>query len=203
MAGGFPRVLFPPLWCFPPTVSGWGSVWVGLTPRDDLASTGFHDCLQRTVRQPRPTRPRLATGARPSVPHHHPIRPRRARPTSRPTSEPMFCRGQKATMPVVLQARIGRVVYQVKYGTCSLQNIDPLRGRLAFTRYPFTSGLLCANQLSFYPPRPPAWPTLVQYYCTIITQYKIPFPTSRLYAIRHTILVITISCKGQETGHCY
>jgi len=86
LAGGFPRVLFPPLWCFPPAVSGWGSVWVGLTPRDDLASTGFHDCHQRTVRQPRPTRPRLATGARPSVPHHHPIRPRRARTTSRPTS---------------------------------------------------------------------------------------------------------------------
>jgi len=79
-------VLFPSLWCFPPAVSGWGSVWVGLTPRDDLASTGFHDCHRRTVRQPRPTRPRLATGAHPSVPHHHPIRPRRARTTSRPTS---------------------------------------------------------------------------------------------------------------------
>jgi len=88
LAGGFPRVLFlfPPLWCFPPAVSGWGSVWVGLTPHDDLASTGFHDCHQRTVRQPRPTRPRLATGARPSVPHHHPVLPRRARTTSRPTS---------------------------------------------------------------------------------------------------------------------
>jgi len=37
LAGGFPRVLFPPcavspLCCFPPAVSGWGSVWVGLTP---------------------------------------------------------------------------------------------------------------------------------------------------------------------------
>jgi len=32
LKGGFPRVLFPPLWCFPPAVSGWGSVWVGLTP---------------------------------------------------------------------------------------------------------------------------------------------------------------------------
>jgi len=74
------------VWCFPPAVSGWGFVWVGLTPHDDIASTGFHDCRQRTVRQPRPTRPRLATGARPSVPHHHPMRPRRARTTSRPTS---------------------------------------------------------------------------------------------------------------------
>ena len=90
LAGGFPRVLFPPVWCFPPAVSGWGSVWVGLTPRDDLASAGFHDCHQRTVRQPRPTRPRLATGTRPSVPHHHPIRPRCARTTSRPTS-PCSC----------------------------------------------------------------------------------------------------------------
>jgi len=38
LAGGFPRVLFSPcavspLWCFPPAMSGWGSVWVGLTPR--------------------------------------------------------------------------------------------------------------------------------------------------------------------------
>ena len=66
------------------------SVWLGLCvgrvdPTHDPVSTGFHDCLQRTVRQPRPTRPRLATGARPSVSHHHPIRPRRAGPTSRPT----------------------------------------------------------------------------------------------------------------------
>ena len=68
LAGGFPRVLFPPLWCFPPAVSGWGSVWVGLTPLGDLASTGFHDCHQRTVRQPRPTRPRLATARAPACP---------------------------------------------------------------------------------------------------------------------------------------
>jgi len=27
-----PCAVFP-LWCFPPPVSGWGSVWVGLTPR--------------------------------------------------------------------------------------------------------------------------------------------------------------------------
>jgi len=47
------------------------------------------------------------------------------------------------------------------------------------------------------PPRLPALPTLVQYDCTIIGQYKTPLPTSRLYAVHHTILVITISCKGQ------
>ena len=44
--------------------------------------------------------------------------------------------------------------------------------------------------LSF--PRPPALPTLVQYYRTIIGQYTTPLPTSRLYAIHHTVLVITI-----------
>jgi len=29
----FPPCAVSPLWCFPPAVSGWGSVWVGLTPR--------------------------------------------------------------------------------------------------------------------------------------------------------------------------
>jgi len=68
---------------------------------------------------------------------------------------------------------------------------------VAFTRDSFTSRLLCTNQPSFYSSRPPAWPTLVQYYCTSMTRYKTPLPTSRLYAIRRTMLVITISCKGQ------
>ena len=68
---------------------------------------------------------------------------------------------------------------------------------LAFTRYSFTSRLLCTNQASFHSPRPPALPTLLQYYCTILGQYTTPLPTSRLYAIHHTIFVITISCKGQ------
>jgi len=52
------------------------------------------------------------------------------------------------------------------------------------------------------PPPPPALPTLLQYYCPIIEQYTTPPPNSRLYAIHHTILVITISCKGQ-TGMVY
>jgi len=47
------------------------------------------------------------------------------------------------------------------------------------------------------PPRPPALPTRVQYYCTIIGQYTTPPPNSRLYAMHHIILVITISFKGQ------
>jgi len=72
------------------------------------------------------------------------------------------------------------------------------RGRiLAFTRYWFTLRLVCTNQPSFHSPRLPALPTLVQHYCTIIGQYTTPLPTSRVYVIHHTILVITISCKGQ------
>jgi len=31
----------------------------------------------------------------------------------------------------------------------------------------------------------------------MIAQYKTPLPTSRLYVIHHSILVVTISCKGQ------
>jgi len=68
---------------------------------------------------------------------------------------------------------------------------------LAFTRYSFASRLLCTNQSHRFIAPPPASAHTIGYHCTIITQYKIPFPTSRLYAIRHTILVITISCKGQ------
>ena len=70
---------------------------------------------------------------------------------------------------------------------------------LAFTIYSITSRLLCTNQPSLHSPRPPALPTLVQHYCTSIGQYTTPLPTSRWYAIHYTILVITISCKGQLT----
>ena len=56
---------------------------------------------------------------------------------------------------------------------------------------------LCTNQPSVDSPRPPALRTLVQYYCTIIGQYTTPPLNSRLDAMHHTILVITISCKGQ------
>ena len=58
---------------------------------------------------------------------------------------------------------------------------------------------MCTDQQSFHPPRQPtALPTLVQYYCTPIGQYTTPPPNSRAYAIHRTILVITISCKGQS-----
>jgi len=68
---------------------------------------------------------------------------------------------------------------------------------LAFPRYSFTSGLMCTNQPSFNSPRPPALPTLVQYYCTTTGQYTPSPPTSRFHAIHHIILETTISCKGQ------
>ena len=76
--------------------------------------------------------------------------------------------------------------------------IEPIRCRLAFTRYSFTSKLLCKSESSFHWPSPSALPTLVQDYCTTIGQYTTPPPTSRLYAIHHTIMVIKISCKGQR-----
>jgi len=55
-------------------------------------------------------------------------------------------------------------------------------GGLAFARYSFTSRLLCTNQPSFHSPRPPALPTLMQYYWTIVGQYTPSLPTSRVYA---------------------
>jgi len=61
----------------------------------------------------------------------------------------------------------------------------------------FTSRMLCKNQPSFHSPSPSALPTLLQYYCTAIAQYTTPPPTTLLYAIHHTQLVLAISCKGQ------
>ena len=45
---------------------------------------------------------------------------------------------------------------------------------LAFTRYGFTSRLLCTNQSSVYCPLPPALRALLQYYCTSMEQYTTP-----------------------------
>jgi len=47
-------------------------------------------------------------------------------------------------------------------------------------------------------PRPPALPTRLQYDCKTFPQQTTPLPTLLLYAIHHTILVITILCKGQS-----
>jgi len=43
----------------------------------------------------------------------------------------------------------------------------------------------------------PALSTLVQYYRATLGQYTTPPSDPRVYAIHHTTLVITISCKGQ------
>jgi len=56
---------------------------------------------------------------------------------------------------------------------------------------------VCKNQSSLYDPRPVALPTLLQYYYATFAQYMTPPPTFTLYAIYHTILVMTISCKGK------
>jgi len=50
-----------------------------------------------------------------------------------------------------------------------------LEPALSFTRYSFTSRLLCTNQPSVHSPRPPALLTLVQYYCTAIGQNTTPY----------------------------
>jgi len=48
-------------------------------------------------------------------------------------------------------------------------------------------------------PRALALPALLQYYCVTFAQDMTPPPTLPLYAIHHTILVMTISCKGEST----
>jgi len=68
---------------------------------------------------------------------------------------------------------------------------------LAFTRYCFNSSRLCTSQSSFHSYSAPALPTMLQYSCMAIGQYTTPPSTSLWYAIHHTILAITISCKGQ------
>jgi len=54
------------------------------------------------------------------------------------------------------------------------------RCALAFTRYSFTSKLLCTNQSSYYCPPPLALPTPLQYDCTTIAQYTPPPPPPRV-----------------------
>jgi len=59
---------------------------------------------------------------------------------------------------------------------------------LAFTRYCYTSMLLCTIQSSVHWPLPPALPALLQYRCTSIAQYTTPSQPPVLYAIHHIIL---------------
>jgi len=81
---------------------------------------------------------------------------------------------------------------------------------LAFTRYSFTSKLYCGSQIILLLPLPPtckAYPLaiLLHDHCAIY----VPPPPPALYAIHHTILVITYRVKAkaalpplvQSTGH--
>ena len=87
--------------------------------------------------------------------------------------------------------------------------------RLAFTRYSFTSRLLCTNQPSFHSPRPPALPTLMQYYCATIGQYmtppsNIPFVYHAPYNIGHNNIMyrpshrsVHINPHGPSSSHTH
>jgi len=62
---------------------------------------------------------------------------------------------------------------------------------LAFTRYSFSSKLLCTGEPSLSCPSLSALPTLLQYYCaTFAVNPSMPPPTLPLCAIHHTILVM-------------
>ena len=104
--------------------------------------------------------------------------------------------GRSRGVPVSKHSQI-RIGYTRGGGGVSGSS-SPAQWGLAFTRYSFTSRLLCTNRFIYHSPRPPALPTLVQYYCTTIGQYTTPLPTSRLYTIHHTRLVMSISCEGQS-----
>ena len=68
---------------------------------------------------------------------------------------------------------------------------------LAFTRYAFTSRLLCRNQPSLYCLLPPASPTRLQYYCNTNVQYSTPFrpPICTLYTIQYCALQYRVKAK--------
>ena len=71
---------------------------------------------------------------------------------------------------------------------------------LAFKTYSFTFRLLCTNQPTSPPPCPPALPTLVQYYCTLIAYWTIYDSPSDLPFICYTPYNIgnnNIEEKGQ------
>jgi len=74
---------------------------------------------------------------------------------------------------------------------------------LAFTRYCFTSRILCTNPSSYYcPPLLASLSTLLQYYCTTFAQYTTPPDPPCVCDTPYTILVITISCEGQIKQRC-
>jgi len=55
-----------------------------------------------------------------------------------------------------------------------------------------------ASQSSLYCLPTLALPAIVQYYCTAIAQYTTPPRPPIAYAIHHTILAMSILCKGQR-----
>jgi len=68
---------------------------------------------------------------------------------------------------------------------------------VASTRYSFTSSRLCTNQASFSFFRPACTAHTVALLLHGYARIYDPPSTFLLYATHHTILVITISCKGQ------
>jgi len=71
-----------------------------------------------------------------------------------------------------------------------------LRWILAFTRYSFTSKLLCTSQSFMCPPPRCIANTIAILLHDHCAMYD-PLPTHLLYAIHHTQLVLAISCEGQ------
>ena len=73
-----------------------------------------------------------------------------------------------------------------------------LGGGLAFTRYSFASRRLCTNQPPLDSPRPPALPTLCQYFCTTTAQYTTPLRPHLCmpYTIQHSWWQYHVKAKG-------
>jgi len=80
--------------------------------------------------------------------------------------------------------------------------VDPLAEHLlAFTRYCFTSRLLCTNQSSLYRALSPAPPALLQYYCTSICAITTPPrpPFCMAYSIQYWQLQYRVKAKAHGT----
>jgi len=102
------------------------------------------------------------------------LRVRRSAPVARAAVQSRACHGRtRRAAP--------------KSNNSSQSNSSQSSRRLAFTRYWFTLKLLFGSQSSFYLPRPPALPALLQYYCTSIAQETTPPcpPLCMLYTIQY------------------
>ena len=96
--------------------------------------------------------------------------------------------GQPLARAYINVSYFGGVHKEIQFNTC----IAPWPTGVGLYKIFVYFGVHEATILSS--PHPPALPTLMQYYCTIIGQYSTPLPIIRVYAKHHTILVITISC---------